>query len=97
MSAVNLCEVLSKIEDRGWPEDPEALRRFRMVIRSLEILPFGASEARVAAALRRPTRQLLSLGDRCCLATARTHKLPVLTAERSWGDLELGVVVELIR
>lgn len=97
MSAVNLCEVLSKIEDKGWPEDPEALHRFRLVLGAFEILPFDEPEAMVAAELRRSTRKLLSLGDRCCVATARTHKLPVLTAERGWGDLELGVVVELIR
>src|ERR1700694_2410814 len=68
MSAVNLCEVLSKIEDKGWPEDPEALHTFSLVLSALEILPFGESEARAAAELRRPTRKLLSLGDRCCVA-----------------------------
>ena len=39
----------------------------------------------------------LSLGDRACLALALQHGLPVMTADRVWADLDIGVQVELIR
>jgi ribonuclease VapC len=37
------------------------------------------------------------LGDRCCLALAMVHALPVLTADRVWAQLDLGIEVELLR
>ncbi len=39
----------------------------------------------------------LSLGDRCCLALAEREKLPVLTGDKQWSGLSLGVEVHLFR
>jgi PIN domain nuclease of toxin-antitoxin system len=39
----------------------------------------------------------LSLADRACLALAKQRGLPVLTADRIWQTLDLGVAVVLIR
>lgn len=39
----------------------------------------------------------LSLGDRICLAYAERVGLPVLTADRPWAALDIGVDVRLIR
>jgi ribonuclease VapC len=98
VSAVNWCEVLSKIEELGWPTDAAFFVRFRRILAALEILYFDEVAARMAASLRRQTRQAnLSLADRCCLATGRIRNLPVLTADHAWADLEVGVVVRLIR
>lgn len=98
VSAVNWCEVLSKIEDRGWPTHPDFPVRFRRLRAPLEILAFDEVAARTAASLRRPTRTAnLSLADRCCLAMGRERNLPVLTADHPWADLEVGVAVQLIR
>jgi PIN domain nuclease of toxin-antitoxin system len=37
------------------------------------------------------------LGDRACLALALRLGLPVMTADRIWGKVTLGVDVQLIR
>ena len=39
----------------------------------------------------------LSLGDRCCLATAMAEDLPVLTADREWARFGDVLDVRLIR
>jgi len=50
------------------------------------------------ARLRRLTRTRgLSICDRACLALAKRLGLPVVTADREWVSLDLGVVVTLIR
>jgi ribonuclease VapC len=42
----------------------------------------------LGADLRARTKHLgLSLGDRACLAAARSRDLPVLTADRAWAKL----------
>jgi PIN domain nuclease of toxin-antitoxin system len=39
----------------------------------------------------------LSLGDRICLALAEREGLPVMTADRAWASLDIGVEIRLIR
>ncbi len=64
----------------------------------LRIHGFGAGEAERAAALWMDTRSLgLSLADRACLSLAKNLGLSVLTADRLWATLSIGVAVELIR
>jgi PIN domain nuclease of toxin-antitoxin system len=93
--AANLCEVLSKLNDRGVPAaDAEAV----VTGLNLEILPVDEAVAVRAARLRDSTRKLgFSLADRLCLACASVHHLPVLTADRSWAAVALGVEVVQIR
>lgn len=39
----------------------------------------------------------LSLGDRCCLALAERERLPVLTSDKRWTEISIGVEVRLFR
>ena len=95
ISAVNYCEVIGKLIDAGVPED-DACHTVELL--NIEIVDLDAKLAFQAASLRPATRILrLSLGDRCCLALGRARKATVLTCERSWSKLKIGVKVKLIR
>lgn len=95
MSAVNVAEVIARYVALGVSEDDarSALQAF-----GLEIRPFDETQAIAAGLLRTATRKLgMSLGDRACLALAVQEGATVLTADRTWADLDLGIDVELIR
>jgi ribonuclease VapC len=95
MSAVNIAEFVAKLVERsfGPTEVDRALQRL-----PIEIVAFDRVQARAAGLLRERTMHLgLSLGDRACLALALAEGLPVLTADRAWARLDVGVRVELIR
>jgi PIN domain nuclease of toxin-antitoxin system len=62
------------------------------------IIEFDAEQAIIAASFDSLTRKYgLSLGDRACLALAKSKNLPVLTADKVWKELDLGVKIRLIR
>jgi ribonuclease VapC len=95
IGAVNLSEVVSKLIERGVPEQAvrSALRQVE-----LEIHPFGEDLAFQAGVLRLTTRSAgLSLGDRACLALGQKLAAPVLTTDRNWKELDIGVEVRVIR
>ncbi len=100
MSAANWGEVLSKLAEKGFDPDTEAHRLADQGIlhQALTICPVDEAAAREIARLRPLTRSAgLSLGDRECRALGRILGLPVLTTDRGWKGLNVGVVVELIR
>jgi len=98
MSAVNWCEVLTKLLDSGWLANAKAVKKLQLVQHYIVILPFDELAARAAAALRQATRKAgLSLGDRACLAMGRIRKVLVLTTETIWVELNLGIEVEAVR
>ena len=95
IGAVNLFEVVAKLDEDGVPE-VEIRRAIGRL--DLDIHAFDAAQAYTAGALRRTTRPLgLSLGDWACLALAQRLGAVALTADRSWSRLEIGVAVEVIR
>lgn len=95
ISSVNYCEVIGKLIDAGVPED---YARHTVDLLNIEIVDFDAKLAFQAASLPTATKRLgLSLGDRCCLALGIARKATVLTSERSWSRLKIGVKVKLIR
>ncbi len=95
MSAVNFCEVLTKLHDDGLNA---AQADAALSVMDLRVVAFGSAQARAAALLRSATRRAgLSLGDRACLALGAERGCPVVTADRVWGSLDVGVEIIVIR
>lgn len=95
MSSVNVAEVASHLAARGVP-DATVVK----ILLSLNLImaEFDFGTACRCGALRPMTRPLgLSLGDRACLALALERGCPVLTADRAWAKLDLGVDIRVIR
>lgn len=100
MSAVNYAEVLTKLAETGADADvtDQTLRAQGISGALLHVLPMTEVEAVTAARLRGATKLFgLSLGDRCCLATGLRLGLPVLTADRAWSAIDIGIPVQVIR
>ncbi|HEY9056795.1 MAG TPA: type II toxin-antitoxin system VapC family toxin [Aurantimonas sp.] len=95
ISSVNVVEVLSKLIDHGMAGEAANLMFAGL---NLSAIAFDADQARLAGDLRSPTRRYgLSLGDRACLALAIREKAQVITADRIWAELDLGIEIEVIR
>jgi len=97
ISAVNYAEVFTHYAKLGVSQaDIEDL----VGSLSIAIVPFDGELAKVAGMLRPLTIEAgLSLGDRCCLALAKSATLPAWTADRQWKYVAaaIGVKVVLIR
>jgi len=95
ISTVNLSEVIAKLLDAPMPVDRAVSA---LAVLNLTPVDFDRAQALAAAEVRNRTKHLgLSLGDRACLALARTRRLPVLTADRAWEKLKVGVEITLLR
>lgn len=95
ISAVNVVEVYSRMLDYGSPDD-EVQQSIREL--GIETVTFDDILAIRAGALRRETKPLgLSVGDRACLATAMENGGTIITADRTWLKLKLGIKIECIR
>ena len=91
MSSVNLTEVVTRLIRTG--HDPA-----RAHYLGCSIVAHDADLADRTGRLWPLTAHLgLSLGDRACLALAMRENLPVLTGDRPWAGLKLGVDVVLFR
>lgn len=91
ISAVNYTEVASYLVRNG--ADVSLLRDI-----SLPIIPYDENQTIIAAKLLpRTMSKGLSLGDSACLALAITKELPVLTADKAWKFLDIGIKIRLIR
>lgn len=95
LGATNLAELIGKVIERGLPASEVPI-----LVNSLnvEIIPLTQEQAELAGILRQPTRHLgLSLGDRACLALAKSMGGRAITADRPWQALDLGIDIECIR
>ena len=95
ISAVNLSEVVAKLAGGGMPED--AIRSALDGL-SLNVVSLNVEAAYLAGLLRPATRSAgLSFGDRACIALGLRLGCAVLTTDRQWEALDLGLEVRLAR
>jgi ribonuclease VapC len=95
ISSLNYSEAIAVLMRRGLTVEVACTLVDDLLI---TVIGFDAALAQDTASLEGPTRaQGLSLADRACLALARRDKLPAITADRAWRDLNIGVEIQLIR
>jgi PIN domain nuclease of toxin-antitoxin system len=95
ISTVNLSEVIAKLADAGIPE-----KDIRQILSNLnlEVIDFNEKQALKAGMLRPITKSIgLSFGDRACLALGIILNQPVLTTDRLWSSINMGIEVRLLR
>ena len=95
ISTVNYAETVSVMTTRGLSRD-EVREQLSAIV--LEVVDFDEETAEAAGLLIKKTKRFgLSLGDRACLAAAQRERIPVMTADRSWGGLGLELDIQFIR
>jgi ribonuclease VapC len=95
ISAVNLCEVITKLALRNG--SPHRVLT-ELTSAELDVVDFDRVLAEAAGQLAARTRgQGLSLGDRACLALARREGATALTADSAWRRIDLGIDIQFIR
>lgn len=99
ISSVNFSEVITVMNRELFKTEEERAEGLKLIKNTFShIVEFDTEQAIIAASLDSITKKYgLSLGDRACLALAKHQKLPVLTADKIWSDLGLGIKIKLIR
>jgi PIN domain nuclease of toxin-antitoxin system len=93
VSWVSWCEVLT----RNRRDNPDVTAdELTAVLAGVELVPFAGDAAELAANYAEVSRAL-SLGDRACLALAKSLQATAWTTDRLWVECKLDVPVELIR
>jgi len=93
ISAVNWCEVLTKLGQKASIMTPE---RLTAILPGVEVVPFGIDEAERVATLAEICPSI-SLGDRACLALATSLDATAWTTDRIWAKLQAGAKLDLLR
>lgn len=95
ISSVNLSEVIAKLAEAGIPE--EEIRQILLHL-NLEVILFNEEQALRAGMMRPATKAIgLSFGDRACLALGIILNQPVITTDRLWSNLNLGLEIRVVR
>ena len=92
VSAVNLSEAIAKLADAGL-----SAQRISAALEALQlaVVAFDEEQSTLAGLLRPKTKRAgLSFGDRACLALGQLRKAMVLTCDKRWSSLDLGIAVE---
>jgi ribonuclease VapC len=95
IGAVNLSEVVAKLQERGVPDDAIGLSLADL---DLPVVPFDKDQAMCAGKLRLATRSAgLSLGDRACLAVADSLDAVAITTDQAWTKLSVNIKIAFAR
>jgi len=95
VSSVNFCEVVSFLSKKTQKQD-EMIKFLTETFDCIE--DFNIEQAIIAGSFTSITKDYgLSMGDRACLALAKYKNIPVLTADKTWSKLNLGIKIKLIR
>ena len=94
ISTVNLSETAAYVRRKGHvPFDDMIIDEL-----GLTVVDFTREQALKAGELIQLFRSKgLSLGDPACLSLGIIRRLPILTADRKWNDLDLDVRINFIR
>ena len=96
MCTINIAEVVTYLVRNGYTDDSNLLR----ITNLIKHIVLDEHIAITAGKMVSVTKSFgLSLGDRACLATAQSLKLPVYTADKKWSEIaeQIGVQVIQIR
>jgi len=96
ISSVNIAEVYKYcIETQGLTED-EAKNLIKLS--DIKVTPFTDGQALISAGLVKKTKQYgLSLGDRACIALAIEGEYAVITCDKIWQQIDVGVKFMMAR
>jgi PIN domain nuclease of toxin-antitoxin system len=95
VSAVNLMEAFSRIVRHD--VEPQRVHSFLRQAFPI-VIPFDREQSETAAIIHAGSRNLgLSHGDAACLALGSMRKATVLTGDRAWKQVDLGVKIMLFR
>jgi ribonuclease VapC len=93
ISAVNWCEVLTKLSQKSPIMTAEKLTA---MLPRVEVVPFGLAEAEQSARLAKSCPSV-SLGDRACLALASSLNSTAWTTDKAWAKLPTGAKLKMLR
>jgi PIN domain nuclease of toxin-antitoxin system len=95
ISAVNLSEVIAKLNGAGVPE--KVIYQILEPL-DLKIEAFDRDQAYQSGLMRTLTKKIgLSLGDRACLSLGIKLGAVVLTADKTWAALSPTINIRVIR
>jgi ribonuclease VapC len=95
VSAVNYSEIMAWLGERG-----ATIEEVEKIVGAFDLTVEAFDRPRAIAAgllAARTKRRNISFGDRACLALAMELGIPVMTGDRAWRDLDVGVEIRLFR
>jgi ribonuclease VapC len=93
LSALTWCEILSRLHRNN---DAMTASELAGLLEGVEVVSFTLPDAELAADFARMDCSI-SLGDRACLALARTRNATAWTTDKVWQRLNIGVTVKVLR
>lgn len=96
ISSVNVAEVYKYcIESQKLTEDE---CRSLIQLSGIKVIDFCAKQALITTKIIEKTKPFgLSLGDRACFALAMCKNVPILTCDKIWKKVDLGLNVLIAR